>query len=111
MPGRGFRRWPVFRVDGDPYHADDSDSGVDIERNGSDKLMDDLIEALKIFRECMGEDVRCPTHCEHDVLYVDCRPELVSLGSAQRLDQLGFIRGSEEDGTENGFISFRFGSC
>lgn len=70
--------------------------------------MRDLIEALQILLKYSNDD-RNPTHCEHDQLYVGCGIELdkVSREDIDRLDELGFFW-SEED---NGFISFRFGSC
>jgi len=70
--------------------------------------MKDLIQALTILLKYANED-RCPTHCEHDVLYVGCgiTLEMVSEEDLKTLDDLGFIWGEEEEG----FISFRFGSC
>ncbi len=70
--------------------------------------MNDLIEALQIFQKYMPEDVRCPTHCEHDTLYICCvEPDDVSLEDIDRLKGLGFFVPEEEDC----FMSFRFGSC
>lgn len=70
--------------------------------------MDDLIEALTILRKYLPETPgRCPTHCEHDVLYImDVDPGDVSAEDLARLDTLGFF-----DGGEDGFQSFRFGSA
>lgn len=68
--------------------------------------MDDLIEALQIFRKYTNTDY--PTGCMHDQLYVDVNPDLVSGEDIERLDELGFIP-DEEYG--EGFISFRYGSC
>jgi hypothetical protein len=64
--------------------------------------MDDLIEALTIFRKYGNP--RNPTHCEHDELWV------VGIGpvndaDAARLDRLGFFWDGE------GWKSFRFGSA
>ena len=70
--------------------------------------MDDLIEALQIFRS-YGE-VKFPTHCEHDVMYLyPAVPyEDFSEEHIKRLEQLGFDYNS--DG-EEGFMSFKYGSC
>lgn len=70
--------------------------------------MKDLIEALQIFLKYTSSTF--PTHCEHDVLYVDVSPELVSQADKVRLAELSFTPGCG-DGTEHGFTSFRFGSC
>jgi len=69
--------------------------------------MDDLIEALQIFKRYAKTDyeLKFPTHCEHDVLHV-CVSGKVSEEDAARLDQLGFTY-SEEDG----WHSTHFGSC
>ena len=67
--------------------------------------MDDLIEALTLLRKYANP--QSPTNCEHDTLWVDVKPGLVSAEDMQRLDELGFFPG--EDG--EGFTSFRFGSC
>jgi hypothetical protein len=66
--------------------------------------MDDLIEGLTILRKY--DNPAYPTHCEHDVLLVCVDPEKVSDDDKARLDELGFIPGSDEC-----FRSFRFGSC
>jgi hypothetical protein len=69
-------------------------------------LMDDLIEALQIFRKYSNE--RWPTHCEHDVLYimgVD-RADVLDEDNA-RLKELGF----EWFDDEEVYISYRFGSA
>ena len=67
--------------------------------------MDDLIEALKIFRKYGNP--RNPTYCEHDTLHIcDIDPDAVSDEDKAQLDKLGFIVGSED-----GFISYRFGSA
>jgi len=68
--------------------------------------MEDLIKALQIFVKYGNP--RNPTHCEHDVLYVDINPEDVSEEDTKELDKLGFFP-DEEYG--EGFISYRFGSC
>lgn len=70
--------------------------------------MDDLIEALQIFRKYTATDY--PTHCEHDVLTIcGVEPDDVSQEDKERLSQLGFIVGSPFG--EDSFISYRFGSC
>jgi len=70
--------------------------------------MKDLIEALQILLKYANDD-RNPTHCEHDQLYVGCGIELkkVTKEDINRLDELGFFWSDEDEG----FISFRFGSC
>lgn len=70
--------------------------------------MNDLIEALQILLKYANNDVN-PTHCEHDQLYIGCGIELsmVSEEDIQRLDELGIFWSDSDDG----FISFRFGSC
>jgi len=67
--------------------------------------MEDLIKALQIFLKYGNP--QWPTHCEHDVLTVDIKPELVSGEDIALLDGLGFFV-DEED---NDFKSYRFGSC
>jgi len=70
--------------------------------------MEDLIEALQIFLKYANEDYS-PVNCSHDQLYVGCgiNFEDVSEEDVKRLDELGFFWSDEDDG----FISFRFGSC
>jgi hypothetical protein len=67
--------------------------------------MDDLIEALQIFRKYGNP--HCPTHCEHDVLYVMISPVDVSEEDKVKLDKLGFFVGEYGES----FSSFRFGSA
>jgi hypothetical protein len=66
--------------------------------------MDDLIQALQIFRQYANE--RNPTHCEHDTLYIMGVGE-VSYEHAAELTRLGFLW----DETEEVWYSFRFGSA
>lgn len=68
--------------------------------------MDDLIEALTIFRE-YGNPA-WPTHCEHDVLTI-CGIEAsqVSESDKVRLGELGFFVDEDLDC----FQSYRFGSA
>ena len=69
--------------------------------------MDDLIEALQIFRKYGNPSY--PTHCEHDVLYImEIEPSQVCKEDIERLEKLGFIY--SEDG-DDGFFSFKFGSA
>ncbi len=67
--------------------------------------MKQLIEALTILLKYGNPDY--PTHCEHDELYVNIDPGLVSEDDKKRLDELGFLL--SDDGY--GFISFKYGSC
>jgi hypothetical protein len=68
--------------------------------------MDDLIEALQIFRKY--ENPRWPTNCSHDQLSImEVKPSKVSEEDTARLAELGFI--VDED--EGYFYSFRFGSA
>ena len=66
--------------------------------------MDDLIEALKIFRKYANP--HNPTHCEHDELMImEVDPTVVSEADTQRLEELGFIV------SDGGFMSYRYGSA
>lgn len=51
--------------------------------------MEDLIKALQIFLKY--ENKMYPTYCEHDVLYVDIDPSVVSDEDKKTLDELGFL--------------------
>ena len=64
--------------------------------------MDDLIEALKIFRKYT--DAYNPTNCTHDEFLVNVDPDKVSEEDKIRLGELSFTpdRGS--------FSSYRFGA-
>ena len=65
--------------------------------------MDELIEALQIFRKYGNP--KYPTHCEHDTLYIcGIDPEDVSVEDIKKLDELGFFV------VDDGFQSFRFDS-
>ncbi len=68
--------------------------------------MDDLIEALTILRKYGNPN--WPTHCEHDVMYVNINHNLVSDKDKDRLEELGFYPDSE---VADIFKSFKFGSC
>lgn len=65
--------------------------------------MDKLIEALQIFLKY--DNPQFPTHCEHDQLFVNVNPALVSREDQTKLETLGFIP------NDDGFISFKYGSC
>ncbi len=66
--------------------------------------MDELIEALTIFRKYT--DSKYPIGCEHDEMYVHVDQALVTAADVTRLDQLGFFI----DDNLGIFKSFRFGS-
>lgn len=68
--------------------------------------MGDLIKAFQIFSKYSKS--KYPTNCSHDLLFVDVNPELVSKEDIKILDTLGFFISQEFD---DGFSSFRFGSC
>jgi len=67
--------------------------------------MDDLIEALQIFRKYGNPEF--PTHCEHDVMYLNIDYNLVSDDDKKKLDELGFF----EDEDNDKFMSYQFGSA
>ena len=73
--------------------------------------MNDLIEALNIFKKYVKEDsyeFKRLFHCEHDQLmvYIVNDPEIISEEDRSRLSELGF------DWSDEGhFLSYRFGSC
>jgi hypothetical protein len=71
--------------------------------------MDDIIEALNIFRKYMESEyeIGYPTHCEHDVLFINCDKKDIPEEDVKRLEELGFIWMSGDDC----WGSFRFGSC
>jgi hypothetical protein len=67
--------------------------------------MDDLIEALTIFRK-YGNPAY-PTHCEHDEMFVcGIDPGSVSAEDLARLEELSFTPTDADS-----FSSFKFGSC
>lgn len=68
--------------------------------------MGNLILALQILSRYANP--KFPTHCEHDIMYVNVDPELVTdKGDMVRLAALGF----EADESGNMFSSTYFGSC
>ena len=66
--------------------------------------MEDLIKALQIFLKYGNKNY--PTFCEHDILYVDVDPSVVSDEDKKVLDKLGFFVDDENDC----FASFKYGS-
>lgn len=68
--------------------------------------MGKFIEILKILMKYGNPEH--PFHCEHDVLYIDISPELVSDEDKKTLDDMGVFP-DEENG--EGFISYKYGSC
>lgn len=74
--------------------------------------MKDLIEALTIFLKYVEPDSyqsKFPTHCEHDIMYINCSTEPNDMADedAARLGELGFDY-SEDN---YGWYSYAFGSC
>lgn len=68
--------------------------------------MDDLIEALKIFRKYANE--KWPTNCSHDLLAImGIGKDQISTEDQERLEELGFLWMESEEC----WGSFRFGSA
>jgi len=68
--------------------------------------MDELIEALQIFKKYKNE--KYPTHCEHDVLWImGVGQDEMSKEDTDKVNELGFIWSESYDS----WISFRFGSA
>jgi len=67
--------------------------------------MEDLIKAMTIFFKYT--QAHNPTHCEHDVMWVNVDYDIVSDKDKAILSELGFDR--ETDNST--FQSYRFGSC
>jgi len=68
--------------------------------------MSNLIEALGIFKKY--KDEACPTHCEHDIMYImGIAKDVMTEEDIKRLEELGF----NYDDTEEGWYSFRYGSA
>jgi hypothetical protein len=65
--------------------------------------MDDLIQALLIFRKYGNPEH--PTHCEHDEMFVAIDPKFVSEEDKKALEKLSF------KAVDSAFSSYRFGSC
>jgi len=69
-------------------------------------MMEDLIAALQILLKYGNP--KWPTCCEHDGLHIgDSDNADVTDADKAELERLGF----EEDTTDGGFYSFRFGSA
>lgn len=71
--------------------------------------MDDLIEALEIFKRYQsGYNLEYPTHCQHYELWV-CGVDVGDLtkDEIQKLDKIGFFWDSDDEA----FKSYKFGSC
>jgi hypothetical protein len=70
--------------------------------------MKDLIKALQILLKYANND-RNPTYCEHDILHIGCgiKLEMVSVDDITKLGELGIFWSDYEEG----FISYRYGSC
>lgn len=64
-----------------------------------------LIEAFKIFLKY--DNPETPTHCEHDVMYIQIDWNIVSDEDKATLDDLGFF----EDRNNGTFKSYRYGSA
>lgn len=67
--------------------------------------MNDLIEALQIMMK--HGDVKRPLQCEHDELYVFPNSMDFTDQEISRLEDLGFYTDDENEG----FYSFKYGSC
>lgn len=67
--------------------------------------MDDLIEALKIFKKYT--DAEYPCWCIQDEFHICVDPDEVSDEDKEKLEELGF----EVDDYSNDFCSFKYGSC
>ncbi len=90
--------------------------------------MEDLIKAFLIFQKYIKPEdwaYKYPTACEHDELYVNVNPDVVSVEDKKTLYALGFFPAECEDedsmvdeyvapsepGLEGDyFVSYRFGS-
>lgn len=70
--------------------------------------MDDLIEALQLMNSKLKRGVSHPCHCGHFELWVyGTNKSDFTEAELKRLGELGFNWSDENDG----FYSFRFGSC
>ncbi len=72
--------------------------------------MEDLIKAFLIFQKYIKPDDfanKYPTACEHDELYINVKPDIVSVEDKATLNKLGFHPCEE---FKDCFISYRFGS-
>lgn len=67
--------------------------------------MIDLIKALQIMLK--HGDVKYPTHCEHDTLYVYANSMDFTDEEFATLEELGFLVDEEREG----FYSYKYGSA
>ena len=67
--------------------------------------MEDLIKALQIMLK--HGDVAYPTHCEHDTLRIFPNDMDFTEEEFTELEELGFHVDEEQEG----FYSFKYGSC
>lgn len=71
--------------------------------------MDDLIEALNLVRPYMTDyQVKYPTGCEHDVLFLNVNPDALPHSVLERLDELSF---RPDYDYADSLTSHKFGSC
>ena len=68
--------------------------------------MEDLIKALQIFLKYGNPE--WPTHCEHDIMYVNIDPADVNEEDLKSLEKLGFYPEKYDYG--DCFYSYKFGS-
>lgn len=68
-----------------------------------------LIEALTILAKYDNGETEYPTHCEHDVLYVQLSEPVTDTSDRARLEELGFVPGV--DSGREVWMSYRFGSA
>lgn len=69
--------------------------------------MKNLIEALQIF--CKYQDLKWPTHCEHDTLMImGITKDEVSPEDQTRVEELGFFWSESDEGC---WMSFKYGSA
>lgn len=82
--------------------------------------MEDLIKALQIFLKY--DNPKWPTHCEHDVMYVNVCPKNMEPEDIKELGELGFFavdgngwcydEGFNGEYSEDAFfMSYKYGSC
>ena len=70
--------------------------------------MNDLIEALTILKKGINPEEGWPTNCSHDKLWVKGDWSKFTDEDFERLSDLGF---EKDDEYEEGFYSFKYGSC
>lgn len=70
--------------------------------------MDELIEALRLVKPYMTDyGKNYPTHCEHDVMFLNVEYGKLPADVVARLDELSFSFDEDYDS----LTSFKFGSC